>query len=63
MIFYFCGTCGAAYRAIVYDRQSKTIRAEPVCLKEHPLCIQIGTEKEAREKQEAYYSVARRNRV
>lgn len=55
MIHYFCGTCGVPYLAAVAgggDR--RLVRAEPQCLKEHPLCIQIGTEEEARIKRKAH---------
>ncbi len=62
MIHYFCGTCGASYLA-VYDRQSKTVRAEPdaTCAVRHPLCIQIGTAEEARLKREGYPSTQDRS--
>lgn len=53
MIHYFCGTCGLQYLAVA-DRVTRTVRAEPQCLKEHPLCIQIGTEEEAQIKRKTY---------
>ncbi len=53
MTHYFCGVCGTPYIAVI-DRASKTVRAEPVCLMRHPLCIQIGTLAEAEHKRMEY---------
>lgn len=53
VIHYFCGKCGTPFLA-VYNRTDRVLRAEPQCLARHPLCIQIGTEEEARLKREAY---------